>query len=84
MSDNYPFNPPNVRFLTKVYHPNIDSGGRICLDLLKAPPKGTWSPGLTIEGLLVAIQMLLGSPNADDPLMADIAEEFKRLVGCFI
>ncbi|KAK4884793.1 hypothetical protein RN001_001064 [Aquatica leii] len=75
--NNYPFSPPSIKFLTKVYHPNIDDNGRICLDLMKMPPKGSWKPTIGLEGLLIAIRMLLESPNPDDPLMTDIAEEFK-------
>lgn len=74
----YPFSPPSIKFLTKLYHPNIDDNGRICLDLLKMPPSGNWKPTIGLEGLLIAIRSLLENPNPDDPLMADIAEEFKN------
>ncbi|XP_017751980.1 PREDICTED: ubiquitin-conjugating enzyme E2 T isoform X2 [Rhinopithecus bieti] len=75
--ERYPFEPPQIRFLTPIYHPNIDSAGRICLDVLKLPPKGAWRPSLNIATVLASIQLLMSEPNPDDPLMADISSEFK-------
>ncbi|NWH71259.1 UBE2T enzyme, partial [Piaya cayana] len=75
--ERYPFEPPKIRFLTPIYHPNIDSAGRICLDALKSPPKGTWSPCLNIVTLLTSIQLLMAEPNPDDPLMVEISSEYK-------
>jgi len=65
--------PPKVRFLTKMYHPNIDKLGRICLDILK----DKWSPALQIRTVLLSIQALLSAPNPDDPLANDVAEHWK-------
>ncbi|XP_056897921.1 ubiquitin-conjugating enzyme E2 T-like isoform X4 [Takifugu flavidus] len=70
--ERYPFEPPNIRFLTPIYHPNIDNSGRICHDALKLPPKGAWRPSLNISTVLTSIQLLMAEPNPDDPLMADI------------
>ncbi len=71
---DYPMAPPKVRFLTKIYHPNVDKLGRICLDILK----DKWSPALQIRTVLLSIQALLSAPNPDDPLDNNVAEIWKK------
>ncbi|KAJ8644705.1 hypothetical protein MRB53_006453 [Persea americana] len=75
--ERYPFQPPIVTFGTPIYHPNIDSGGRICLDILNLPPKGAWQPSLNISTVLTSIGLLLSEPNPDDGLMCDASREYK-------
>ena len=75
---DYPFRPPTVKFLTKIYHPNVDKNGNICLDILKHGTQGnTWSPVLNTPKVLLSILALLNEPNPDSALEMEIAKELK-------
>ncbi|KAH8741746.1 hypothetical protein FG386_001320 [Cryptosporidium ryanae] len=70
----YPYEPPKVKFITRIWHPNISSQtGAICLDILK----DAWSPALTLRTVLLSIQALLSAPEPDDPQDAQVASLYK-------
>ena len=78
LPSRYPFEPPKLRFISPIYHPNIDSAGRICLSTLTMPPKGSWTPSLNISTVLTSLRSLLAEPNAQDPLVIEICEVYKN------
>ncbi|KAF7458639.1 ubiquitin-conjugating enzyme E2 2 [Cryptosporidium felis] len=71
-TDEYPNKAPNVRFITKVFHPNVYKNGNICLDILQQQ----WSPVLDICSILTCIQSLLNDPNPNSPANAEAAQLF--------
>ncbi|KAH3758485.1 ubiquitin-conjugating enzyme family protein [Pelomyxa schiedti] len=70
---DYPFRPPKMVFLNRVFHPNINRNGAICIDILK----DQWSPALTISRVLLSISSLLTEPNPNDPLDGESAHLLK-------
>ncbi|KAF9032805.1 ubiquitin-conjugating enzyme/RWD-like protein [Panaeolus papilionaceus] len=71
--ESYPFQPVKMKFITKLYHPNVSSAsGAICLDILK----DAWSPVLTLKSTLISLQSLLCSPEPNDPQDAEVAKHY--------
>jgi ubiquitin-conjugating enzyme (huntingtin interacting protein 2) len=73
--DRYPFAPPSVRFLTRIWHPNISSAtGAICLDILK----DKWAAAMTIRSVLLSIQALMQDAEPNNPQDAVVAGQYLR------
>lgn len=76
-SEDYPNKPPVVKFLSKMFHPNVYADGSICLDILQS----NWSPTYDVSGILTSIQSLLDEPNPNSPansLAAQLYQENRR------
>ncbi|KAF4325475.1 hypothetical protein BBO99_00002038 [Phytophthora kernoviae] len=70
----YPHDPPKVHCLTKIYHPNIDLDGNVCLNILRED----WKPVLDINSVIYGLIYLFYEPNPDDPLNKEAAELFRN------
>jgi len=73
-NEQYPNEAPNVRFVTKVFHPNIYNDGKICLDILQKQ----WSPIYDISAILTSIQSLLCDPNPNSPANSEAARLYQE------
>ena len=71
----YPFKPPKITFKTKIYHPNVDEKGSVCLPIVGAE---NWKPATKAEQVIQALVALINDPEPDHPLRAEIAEEFSK------
>ena len=69
VAGGYPHEAPKVKCRTKVFHPNIDTDGNVCLNILRED----WKPVLSVTSILHGLQFLLADPNPDDPLNKDAA-----------
>lgn len=72
--NSYPYAAPIVKFITTCFHPNVDTGGNICLDILK----DKWSALYDVRTILLSIQALLAEPNIHSPLNSFAAELWKH------
>lgn len=73
-TEDYPNKPPAVKFLSKIFHPNVYGDGKICLDILQ----NQWSPIYDIAAVLTSIQSLLSDPNPASPANAEASQLYER------
>lgn len=71
----YPFKPPKINFETKIYHPNVDEKGQICLPIISAD---NWKPATKTNQVLKSLINLITCPEPEHPLRANLAEEYTR------
>ncbi|KAI9476957.1 Ubiquitin-conjugating enzyme E2 2 [Coemansia sp. RSA 989] len=72
--ESYPNKPPSVRFITKMFHPNVYNNGELCLDILQ----NRWSPTYDVAAILTSIQSLLHDPNPNSPANAEAANLYRE------
>ncbi|KAK3373524.1 ubiquitin-conjugating enzyme/RWD-like protein [Lasiosphaeria ovina] len=74
ITPNFPHEPPKVQCREKIYHPNIDLEGKVCLNILRED----WKPVLNLNAVIVGLQFLFLEPNASDPLNKEAAEDLRQ------
>ncbi|CAF1208758.1 unnamed protein product [Rotaria sordida] len=83
----YPFAPPKVRFLTKMWHPNIYENGEVCISILHPPtedpqsgehPSERWNPTQNVRTILMSIISLLNEPNCSSPANVDASVMYRK------
>lgn len=72
----YPFRAPKVKFNTRIYHPNVDDSGNLCVGLLKSE---SWKPSTKASTVLLTIEQLIAEPDPDDALVASIGTSYLPL-----
>lgn len=93
--EDYPLNPPSMKFVSEIFHPNIYPDGRVCISILHPPgndPLGyetsaeRWSPVQSVEKILLSVMSMIAEPNVNSPANVDAAvmwrdniREFKRI-----
>jgi len=74
ISQGFPHEPPKVECKQKIYHPNIDAQGKVCLNILRED----WKPVLNLNAVIVGLQFLFLEPNASDPLNREAADDLRN------
>lgn len=84
---DYPLRPPKMKFLTDIWHPNIDKNGTVCISILHEPgddkygyekASERWLPVHTVETIMISVISMLADPNDESPANVDAAKEWRE------
>ncbi|CAD5208953.1 unnamed protein product [Bursaphelenchus xylophilus] len=85
--NNYPYSPPSIRFLSKVWHPNVYENGELCISILHPPvddPQSgeqaceRWNPTQSVRTVLLSVISLLNEPNTSSPANVDASVMYRK------
>lgn len=85
--EDFPQNPPKMRFLCPMWHPNIGKDGTVCISILHKPGKDEheyeqqserWLPVHTVESIVISVLSMLSDPNPESPLNVEANRDFMR------
>ena len=86
--EDFPQNPPEMKFITEMWHPNIYKDGRVCISILHSPgvdrfneqekAEERWRPSLGVEQIILSVISMLNDPNCDSPANIDASVMFKN------
>lgn len=84
---DYPYSPPTIRFLSKVWHPNVYENGDLCISILHPPiddpqsgelPCERWNPTQNVRTILLSVISLFNEPNTFSPANVDASVMYRR------
>jgi len=85
--NNYPYSPPTLRFLSKVWHPNVYENGELCISILHPPVEDPhsgelacerWNPTQSVRTVLLSVISLLNEPNTSSPANVDASVMYRK------
>ncbi|RMZ81529.1 hypothetical protein DV737_g2447, partial [Chaetothyriales sp. CBS 132003] len=84
---DYPLNPPKMKFLGEIWHPNVYANGEVCISILHPPgddpnhyesASERWSPIQSVEKILISVMSMLAEPNDESPANVEAAKMWRE------
>eukprot|EP00736_Rhodelphis_marinus_P008442 Rmarinus@m.18293 len=84
---DYPNNPPQLKFTSEMWHPNVYRDGRVCISILHPPGDDSfgyehaeerWRPIHTVESILLSVISMFSGPNTESPANLDCAKQYRE------